>query len=346
MDTQHDIIFTVLAGKIGQIILNRPKALNALTKAMCTALRHQLLKWQDDPAIKAVIIRGEGDRAFCAGGDVRSLCQYKNKPSDAMQFFREEYSMNKAVYHFTKPYISLLDGITMGGGAGVSFHGSHRIATERFLFAMPETAIGFFPDIGAGHFLHQCPGNMGYYLGLTGEKIKAHDALKLNLINDTIASENIEKLVDAICQMTFTNDAFNQISEAIHSFHVGLRESDLIHDQDVLNECFSLKTIEEILSALEVANSPLYKTLLKRSPTSLKVTLAHLQRAKNLNFDRIMQMDFTLAYHFMQGHDFFEGVRAALVDKDQHPVWQPDSLSKVSDKIVSSYFVDEMVRLE
>ena len=183
MTIKNDILFNIVAGNVGDlgvITLNRPTALNALTKPMCTAINKQLCAWAVDSAIKAVVIRGMGERAFCAGGDVRAI--YDNgiaKISDSQDFFDNEYRMNHSLFHFPKPYIALLHGIVMGGGLGVSVHGSHRVAAENVVMAMPETGIGFYPDIGGSYFLSRCPGKTGLYLGLTGARVTARDALFL-----------------------------------------------------------------------------------------------------------------------------------------------------------------------
>ena len=347
--TRGDVIFSELAGQrgnVGEIILNRPRALNALTADMCQRISDQLKHWQENDGIKAVIIKGAGDHAFCAGGDVLSLHDFRDKPDAAMEFFRHEYLMNCRIFHFTKPYISLLDGITMGGGAGVSVHGSHRIATENFLFSMPETAIGFFPDIGAAHFLNRCPMRMGDYLGLTGEKIAAVDAILLGIATNYVPQCHLQNIVSDVCATPFGDNPVLKVSEIIASYQKELPESQLVQDQVVISDCFSQVTVEKIIEALDVVDSPwaehTLKTLITRSPTSLKVTLAHLRRAKSLEFDEIMQMDFTVAYHFMRTDDFFEGVRAALIDKDQSPAWNPVSISEISAADVEGFFTDDV----
>lgn len=346
--SQDEIIFSVLPGNkgdIGEIQLNRPKALNSLTAAMCTALRQQLGYWQRDPKIKAVIIRGEGERAFCAGGDVRSLHQCRDNKALAIEFFRQEYSMNKAIFHFTKPYIALLDGITMGGGAGVSMHGSYRIATEFFSFAMPETAIGFFPDIGAGYFLNRCPGYTGYYLGLTGATINAADAMALGLVNHFVSRTELETLTQALCRADFSKSPMLCVTEIISKHETDLVKSEILNHQTSIDRCFSASCVTDLLKALKAENTvwseEVLTLLAKRSPTSLVVTLNYLQRAKSLSFDAVMQMDFNLAHAFMHHSDFFEGVRAVLVDKDQAPIWYPATIAEVTQEMIDDYFVDQ-----
>lgn len=209
----ENVLFNRLNGEqgdVGEIYLNRPNALNALTLDMCQAIHHQLLAWQADTTIKAVIIRGNG-RAFCAGGDLKSLYYNKEDIGHSLEFFRAEYRLNLAIHHFPKPYIAFLDGITMGGGAGISLHGSHRVATEHFEFAMPETGIGFFPDVGSGYFLNKCPGKSGYYLGLSGEKINAPDAMMLSLIGYYVPSDQINKIILQLREATLEEQAHNTV---------------------------------------------------------------------------------------------------------------------------------------
>ncbi|OGO91982.1 MAG: 3-hydroxyisobutyryl-CoA hydrolase [Coxiella sp. RIFCSPHIGHO2_12_FULL_44_14] len=340
-----DIQFNVLPGRkgdIGEIRLNRPKALNALSLDMCVALREQLLQWQQDATIKAVIIAGEGGRAFCAGGDVRALYQNRTHIAEIIDFFRQEYRMNKTIFHFTKPYISLLDGITMGGGAGVSIHGSHRVASEFFSFAMPETAIGFFPDIGAGYFLNQCPGKMGYYLGLTGVTIKISDAVALGLVNHFVERAKQPALVRALCEADFLGDPMKHVSAIIAQHHFEISATDLMPHAAHIECCFTASNVQAIIKNFQSLGNDWSKEIVallsKRSPSSLAVTFQYLQRAATLNFDEVMQMNFNLAQAFMQRHDFFEGVRAVLMDKDQAPQWEPKSIEHLQEQEIERYF--------
>ncbi len=346
LNEESDIIFERLSGcngDIGSIILNRPKSLNALTGDMCKSLREKLIEWQRDDALKAVVIRGAGDRAFCAGGDIRTLYDNGVKNVEkSLAFFQLEYSMNSTLHHFTKPYVSLLDGITMGGGAGVSLHGSHRVATEKFLFAMPETGIGFFPDIGAGYFLNKCPSRLGFYLGLTGVRIKAGDAKALGLVTHIVAHGDGDVLVQALCDADLSENAFDKVSETIERFAMQCAPSSLVEEQDEISAAFSQQNMEAIFASLNLLDTKwsaeTLATLKSKSPLSLKVTLEQLQRAENLSFDEVMQMEFWMAKQFMHTDDFYEGVRAALVDKDRNPVWQPSSLSEVMQAQVDPFF--------
>ncbi|WP_423063338.1 enoyl-CoA hydratase/isomerase family protein [Candidiatus Paracoxiella cheracis] len=344
----QDIIFHELrgnGGSVGHILLNRPKALNSLTASMCKLLHDQLVQWQQDSNIKAVVIRGDGDRAFCAGGDIRRIYHNGEKNiADSTAFFRDEYRMNAAIFHFNKPYVSLLDGITMGGGAGVSVHGSHRVATERLMFAMPETGIGFFPDIGAGYFLTHCPDKLGYYLGLTGDRIGAADAQELGLVTHVIASDEQENLIQALMDNSFNGSDFAMVSRIIEDFVIKTKPPRLINHFSQISECFDGKTVEDILTRLEEVNSEwsllTTKTLQSKSPTSLKVTLEQLNRAQGMKFDDIMKMEFNIALQFLRESDFYEGVRAVVIDKDQKPAWQPNKLELVTSEIVDQFFVN------
>lgn len=329
-------------GDIGEIILNRPSALNALTKSMCQKIHDQLENWQQDDGIKAVIIRSSGGQAFCAGGDLRFLYENKDDVARSLDFFREEYSMNLAIHEFSKPYIAFLDGITMGGGAGISMNGSHRIATERFEFAMPETGIGFFPDVGSGCFLNKCPGRSGHYLGLTGEKINASDALMLSLVGYYVSSDQIDRIIAALCDKPFKSDDMNTVSQVINQFSLPLPESSLGSVGHLINDCFNRDSVEAIFDALDVVSSPwadhTLRTLMKRSPLSLKVALHYLQTAKSKPFKEIIEMELNIALEFTEHHDFYEGIRAQLIDKDRNPQWHPEKITDISDKEVAKFF--------
>jgi len=330
-------------GRLGEIILNRPKALNALTLEMCQDLTRQLAQWATADSIKAVIIKGSGERAFCAGGDIRLL--YENRhtdPEHLAQFFWHEYRLNAAIHHFPKPYISLLNGVTMGGGAGISIHGSHRIASEHLQFAMPETKIGFYPDIGASYFLNRCPGKTGHYLGLTGNTIDHTQAQALGLIHYIVRKEQWPALEQALTEAPIEGDLFQSVTRIIKPFSIAPEAAELDPYYDVINTCFNQDSMEHIISALQQTAQPwcqhIAEALLERSPTSLKVTFERLNRAAQTNFDAIMQMDLNVTKQFLRNPDFFEGVRAAVIDKDQSPQWNPKHLSDVNNSDVAAYF--------
>lgn len=261
-------------GLIGEIILNRPKALNALSMNMCQRFGEKLIEWQANDAIKAVIVKGNSERAFCAGGDIRALHDHRDKaPEQMAELFWHEYRLNAFIHHFTKPYFAFLHGITMGGGAGVSIHGTYRIATENLLFAMPETKIGFFPDIGASYFLNRCPGYSGLYLGLTGNTIGPAAALELKLLTHIIPDNKMHEFENALFQA-------DKIDEnCIKPFSLTQGNSELTEHGDMIDDCFSKDSVDAIITALQNGNDWAQKTaaeLLARSPTSLLVAFEML----------------------------------------------------------------------
>lgn len=331
-------------GAIGEITLNRPKALNALTHTMVNALTKQLAIWAEANTIKAVVIRAAGDRAFCAGGDIRHVYEAgKAKDPTLIQFFWDEYRLNHQIHHFPKPYIALLDGITMGGGVGISIHGSHRIATERLSFAMPETGIGFFPDVGGSYFLPRCPGKIGFYLGLTGARLKATDALYTELVNATIPSQRLNELVENIANTPFDNNPHRTITKILQAFHTTLDETArLTSYRELIDHCFASPTVTEIISRLrehpDEWSQQTAVTLTTKSPTSLAVTLQQLQKGATLSFDDCMRLEYRLVQRFLQNHDFYEGVRAVIIDKDQTPKWQPSTLNEISTEMIAKFF--------
>lgn len=347
MADTDDIIFKEIEGQggnIGLITLNRPAALNALTHDMCKELNHVLIEWAEAKHIKAVVIQGAGDKAFSAGGDILQLYHHgkAGRFDNIRDFFRDEYRLNYRIHTYPKPFISLLDGIAMGGGVGVSIHGSHRVVTERFVFAMPETAIGFFPDIGASYFLPRCPGETGVYLGLTGMRLNAAEAIYVELADHFISSNHLSELVTVLAQTKFNGDHFEAVTAILQEISVKPETPQLaIHRQDI-DECFCLDTVEEIIEILEEKNHVWHhdtiKMLQKKSPTSLKVSLRELREGVALDFEACMRMEYRLCQHFVLGHDFYEGVRAVLVDKDHSPKWHPDQLADVSDEKVESFF--------
>lgn len=346
MTDEKSILFSEIAsvnGHLGVITLNRPNVLNALNMQMIQELFSQLKKWAAIKDIKAVIVNAAEGRAFCAGGDIRSTYEcVKEKNPHMMDFFNDEYALNRFIYYYPKPYIALLDGITMGGGAGISINGSHRVATERLLFAMPETGIGFFPDVGGTYFLPRLPGYNGFYLGLTGARIKADDCVALGIAQHRIQRIALPNLIDALTEERFSDDAFASVTHIINQFREDIKPEILPQHQEVIDACFSLHTMEDIVRALrqqtDKFSQETLEVLTKKSPTSLKVTLRALQLGKEMDFDRCMLQEARLAEKFLQSHDFVEGIRAVIIDKDQKPAWYPDSLDRVNDDVVDSYF--------
>jgi enoyl-CoA hydratase len=328
-----DILFEP-RGAAGFVTLNRPQVLNALTYDMALDLSRQLDQWQQDPAVGCVVIQAAGERAFCAGGDIRWLYDGgKSGGRRVVDFYRDEYLLNAKIKFFPKPYVALLDGIVMGGGVGISIHGSHRIFTERATFAMPETGIGLFPDVGGSYFLSRCPGEIGTYLGLTGARIKAADALYCGIATHYAP----QTALPDICQGLADGRAPDDL---VTGHQIGAPP--LAAHRDLIDTCFSANRVEDIIARLEGINDPFAaetrRILATKSPTSLKVTLAQLRAGRTLDFKGCMRMEYRLASRFMAGVDFYEGVRAIIIDKDQAPQWRPATLDPVDEKMVAHYF--------
>ena len=321
---------------VGKIILNRPQALNALSDDMFLAMRDQLKKWHDDQNIKIIVIKSLCEKAFCAGGDVRAVYENRHAPDRSRDYFALEYAVNKMIFHYPKPIVALTQGITMGGGVGISAHASHCIAAEDLRWAMPETLIGFFPDVGVSYRLSRLPDNVGIYLGLTGHSIDVNYADELQLIKAIVPKKAFDSLEKALSDAVFSDDAFESVDKIIKAFSISPA---VMHENNVARY-FSFKTIEEIVAALKNNagewEAETLRQLLQRSPTSLKVTLKQLQLAKNKTFDEVIKMDLHIASTMLNHHDFYEGVRAAIIDKDKKPKWQPECFSEVGDDSIDS----------
>ncbi|MFA6302984.1 MAG: enoyl-CoA hydratase/isomerase family protein [Legionella sp.] len=333
---------------LGLVTLNRPAALNALTLPMIQAMQQQLSEWEQDPSIHAVVLMAAPGKAFCAGGDIRMLYHAGNTHiPEKMQFFWHEYRLNHFIQKMSKPYISLIDGMVMGGGVGVSLHGSHPIASERLVFAMPETAIGFFPDIGASYLLNRCPGALGIYLALSGNRLGPQEAKTAGLVKQIVASERMPDLLETLSRADLSTNAHAQVDACIKEFQSA---TEAAHAAPLIDTCFAQPSMEMIYEALNGVESDwgssIKQLLEKKSPTSLKVTLEQLHRTKNLSLAQCLTIDYILAEQFMKGHDFYEGVRALLIDKDQSPQWVPARLELVSDVMVLGYFEQVGVALE
>lgn len=340
----EEVLFT-RENHVGLITLNRPSALNALTFTMIVALQTQLQAWQEDSQIHAVVVRSTDERAFCAGGDVRAIYYHgREEHAKTMEFFKAEYALNRYIHAFNKPYIALMNGITMGGGVGISLHGSHPVASERFLFAMPETSIGFYPDIGASHLLSRCPGHFGVYLGLTGRRLGAADAQALGLVKHIIANEQFSDVLSSLINADLSIDAYQRVDTVLSRF---LMPSPLINLEDYapfVDSCFRYTEMTSIMKALSESNDDWHRevrhVLSTKSPLSLKVTLKQLHKATSMTLRECLEMDYCLTSHFMHDPDFYEGVRALLVDKDNKPSWQPKTLDDVTETLVDDYFMN------
>ncbi len=335
MSEEAEVLFS-REGRAGIITLNRPKALNALTLGMVRLIHPQLTAWAADPEIGLVIIEGAGDRAFCAGGDIRALHDWgKAGDPHVIRFYAEEYRLNTFIKRYPKPFVSLMDGIDMGGGVGLSVHGSVRVATERLTFAMPETGIGLFPDVGGTWFLPRCPGEVGMFLALTGERLKAADAIYAGIADVFVPSDRLGALKERLA-------AGETIDEVLKELAGDPGEPSLARQREAIDRHFAHGSVAGIVASLEADGgewaAKVRSTLATKSPTSLLVTYRQIREGAKLSFEECMKLEFRLTNRFMRGHDFYEGVRAIIIDKDQTPVWKPAALGEVGAEAVDAYF--------
>jgi len=351
--SHSDEILLGREGSLATLIINRPQALNALTLDNYRRFDPALRAWAEDQSVHAVVVRGAGERAFCAGGDVRAVYEagrgISGDPDLTAVFFREEYELIRRIHRFPKPYIAVIDGITMGGGAGISVNGAYRIATERTLFAMPETAIGLFPDVGATRFLNRCPGHVGRYLGLTGARLGAADTLFCGFATHVVPHERVAELVEALGRVAWeTGSEQGQIDAVVARFTIDPGPAPLRALRPTIDRCFAGGSVEAILDRLaeEAAAGGAQSEwaaetrggLERKSPTNLKITLRQLTVGLDYDLDAALVLEYRLTQHAMAAHDFYEGVRAMLIDKDQKPRWQPATLGEVSVSGVDAYF--------
>lgn len=331
-----DILFEK-RGKAGFVTLNRPKALNALTHDMVSALAAQLTRWADDAEVAHVVIKGEGGKAFCAGGDIVGIYQSKvaGETEGLGDFFKDEYLLNAQIKAYPKPYIALIDGIVMGGGVGVSVHGSHRVGTEKTMFAMPETGIGFFPDVGGTYFLPRMPKKTGVYCALSAGRLKQGDALAAGVLTHAIKEADLSAIEEALAG---SDDA----DAALKPFLTSAEAGQIMANADVIEACFAGETVEEVLKKLDDSGDEFAQKAAKgirdKSPTSVLIAFEQMQRGAELSFNDCMKLEYRIVSQILKGTDFYEGVRALLVDKDQSPKWSPDSLENVDKDDLASYF--------
>ncbi len=335
MTTSNEILFS-LEGKSGIVILNRERALNALTVGMVRALDAQLRAWETDNRVKRIIIEGAGEKAFCAGGDIRQLYDWGLAMDPRfLDFYKEEYLLNTYVKHYPKPYIALLDGIVMGGGVGVSVHGSHRIITEATTFAMPETGIGLFPDVGGTYFLPRCPGEIGMYMGLTGARLKAGDAMYAGVGTHFVPKERLPDLKRAL-------RTFSDVDEAIQQYSKSVDPETFGRHRGAIDRYFLQNSVEHVLASLKSDPSEWAQKqasiMASKSPTSLKICHRQLRDGLTLDFNACMRLEYRIVNRIFTGHDFFEGTRAVVIDKDMKPKWQPASLGDVRNEDINAYF--------
>lgn len=337
-----------MCGALGLVTLDRGKALNALTTEMRACLAETFPRFARDPQVYAVVLQSGMPKAFSAGGDVIEILSWsRDRPAEARRAFQEEYALNWLLECFSKPTVSLIDGIVMGSGVGVSLYGTHRVAGEGYRFAMPETAIGLFPDVGAAHMLSRLPHAMGMYLGLTGRTIGRADAYRLGIATHCIAADQFEQIRVGLA------DA-EPVDTLLDDRHADPGAGELAGYVEVIARCFSAPTVEEIIEKLRAVAGAAKSwaeaaaaDLSARSPLSLKITHRHIQDAAARDLRQTLQIDYRLACRCLDGHDFAEGVRAALVDKDGKPRWRPARVEDVSEAMIEDYFApmgaDELV---
>jgi enoyl-CoA hydratase len=324
-------------GAAGLVTLNRPQALNAVTLGMVRSLARQLEAWRHDASVARIVVTAAGGKAFSAGGDIRALYDAgtSGRHAEMLSFYGEEYVLNTIIKHYPKPYVSLIDGICMGGGVGVSAHGSHRVAGDRYLFAMPEVGIGFFPDVGATWFLPRMPGELGAYCALTGDRLGTADGMAAGIATHRVASSRFADLTEALCG-TIPVDA------TLAAFADPAGDARLAPHRATIDRLFAGDRVEGILAALDADGGEFARkaaaTIRSKSPIALKIALAQVRRGRDLAFERCMATEFRIVSRVIHGHDFYEGVRAVIVDKDNTPKWQPASLAAVSDAEVERHF--------
>jgi enoyl-CoA hydratase len=350
MTSEPEILFE-RRGSAGVITLNRPQALNAVTHAMVCLLRQWLETWARDTAVTCVVITASGARAFSAGGDIRILHDLgrAGRQEEALPFWRDEYRLNAFIKGYPKPYVALIDGITMGGGVGLSIHGSHRVAGDRCVFAMPEVGIGFFPDVGATFALPRMPGEIGTYCVLTGDRLGIADAVKTGMATHHIPSPHFADVLEALCG----SDAVDAV---LDSFAVTPGTGPILTRRAVIDDLFAGDRVEAILARLdhkarEVGPDREWAeataaAINSKSPTSLKIALAQMRRGKAWSFAQCMKAEFRIVSRIVYSHDFYEGVRAVIVDKDNRPQWRPAALAEIGEADVERYFAPLDAELE
>ena len=341
-------VVTSVDSGLGLISLNRPRALNSLNLEMIRSLSPLLSHWhRPDSGVRAVVISGAGGKAFCAGGDIRAITE---TPGGEMQktFFREEYQLDHLVGELNIPYIAIMNGITMGGGVGISVNGRFRIATEKTVFAMPETSIGLVPDVGGGYFLPRLKGSLGMFLGLTGHRLKGWDCLKAGIATHAVSEDNIENVKQELINLTsssqaVTNDSVENLLNSLTDIKAEEHVFSLEDNLEAINRIFALGSVEEIVENLKREDaawaSKAMKSLESASPTSLKVTYKQITEGRSLSsLADVLRMEQRLVLRCCEDSDFYEGVRATLIDRDNKPKWSPESLEKVTDDKVDYYF--------
>lgn len=335
-------ILTEKQGSCGIITLNRPQALNAVNNAMTRAMDAALTAFESDASVKTVIVRSASDKAFCAGGDIKRLYEFgkAGQYEEQLIFYREEYHLNRRMKLYPKPIVALIDGIVMGGGAGLAMHCSHQIAGDRFNFAMPEAAIGLFPDVGATYFLSRLPGNAGTYLALTASRADVVDAMAIGLVTAYVPSSRFEELTAKL----IAGEEADAAIAAVRAEPQG-GTSRFVEYANFIKLCFAPQTVDEVLGEIDEAGyagmdfaMQTYDSIARHSPTSLAIALRQMQIGPDLSLDEVIKLEFRLMVRMMKSDDFYEGVRAVLVDKDREPKWNPSEIDAVKKADVDAYF--------
>ena len=341
MDLSNEEIFFEVRANAGIITLNRPKFLNAVTHDQIIRLRATLEFWRDLPEVKHVLIRANGDKAFSAGGDVLHVYEARNQiDSKLFDFFRDEYSLNTYIRHYPKPYIAIINGIVMGGGVGVSIHGRYRVGGEGMVFAMPEVGIGFFPDVGGTYLLSRMPKNFGVYCGMTGARLKLGDAYYSGVISHPVVGANIHNLQEEL-------EKSDDVEVTLNKFRIDPGAGELSSKYGVIEKTFGSSSVSEIISALndvdqehqEWAEKTL-ATLERNSPTSIEIAFEQLKRGSSLDFNDCMKLEFRIVSQMLRGTEFFEGIRALLIDKDNNPKWRKFNNDVEKKETIEQYFTE------
>jgi enoyl-CoA hydratase len=342
LNSAADILFE-RRGTAGIVILSRPQALNAVTHAMVCALTEQLAAWADDRAVTRVIMTAAGTRAFSAGGDLKAIYELGRSGhyDGALAFWWDEYRLNALIKRYRKPYVALIDGVVMGGGAGISINGSHRVAGDAFRFAMPEVGIGFFPDVGATWFLPRLSDELGTYCALTGDHLDAADGVGCGIATHRVRSAQFSELIEALCGAV-------PVDAVLAAFTAPVDAGALTHQGPAIDRWFSANHVEEILASLESSAAGFggkgdfartaAAAIRAKSPLSLKLALALQRRGRTLAFDECIRTEYRVVSRVVRGHDFYEGIRAVIIDKDQAPDWQPSALAAISEAEVERHF--------
>ncbi|NUL44443.1 enoyl-CoA hydratase/isomerase family protein [Cellulosimicrobium funkei] len=328
------------SGRLGHLILNRPKALNSLTHGMVKTIKSTLEAWKDDASVSTVLVSGAGEKGLCAGGDIVSVYRSitAGRPEDGDVFFADEYAMNSLIADYPKPYVAFMDGIVLGGGVGVSAHGSHRIVTERTRLGMPETGIGFFPDVGGAWLLAHTPSHVGLHMALTSSHVTGADALAFGFADHVVPSERLDELALAL-----ENTGADEAIAAVVSDARDVPPAPLAQHVGWIEDCYSADTAEEIVAALQADGAPeavaAAEAILGKCPTSVKITLDHVRGAGQArSVHEVLAADYRLTYHLLRAHNFAEGIRALLVDKDRNPRWDPATLDQVDEEDINALF--------